>query len=130
MLMTAAAHGKSIMVTALAILAFLLPNCSGDGDSGGDSGGSVQDSGTESGEDAAVGPWECLEGNVARRKSDGHTTRCGLLRCTVEDGCGNTALGCQSEEDCVSSTLEAGWEVDLEVICDITCSPLYEFPDS
>ena len=41
----------------------------------------------------------------------------GLVRCTVEDGCGNTALGCQGEEDCVSSTLEAGWDVDLEVSC-------------
>ena len=92
--------------------------------------GAVLVSGTESGEDAAVGPWECLEGNVARRKSDGHTSGCGLLRCTVEDGCGNT-LGCQSEEDCVSSTLEAGWDVDLEVNCvDRMCRERLEFPDS
>jgi hypothetical protein len=119
---------KSIMAAALALVAFLLPNCSGDGDDGG--GGSVRDSGTESGEAAAVGPWECLQGNVAQRKSDGHTTPCGLLRCTVEDGCGNPVLGCQSEEDCVSSTLEAGWDVDLEVICDDgTCLDRIQFPD-
>ncbi len=119
---------KSVMAAALALVAFLLPNCSGDGDDGG--GGSVQDSGTESGEAAAVGPWECLHGNVARRKSDGQTTPCGLLRCTVEDGCGNSALGCQSEEDCVSSTLEAGWEVDLEVICSYgLCDSVDEFPN-
>lgn len=38
---------------------------------------------------------------------------------------------CESEDDCVSSTLEGGWDVDLEVICvDRLCRERPEFPDS
>jgi hypothetical protein len=107
------------MSTMLVALAVLLPSCGGDGDSenGGGSGGSTLDAAVpDTGDEAAEGPWECLEDNVARRKSDGDTGGCGLLRCTVEDGCGNS-LGCDAEEDCISSTAEAGWDVDLEVSC-------------
>jgi len=106
-----------IVLTTLAALFLMLAGCSGDGDSEGGSSGAPQDGGADTVDDVAVGPWECLENNVARRKSDGKTNPCGLLRCTVEDGCGNTALGCENEEDCVSSTAEAGWDVDLEVRC-------------
>lgn len=96
---------------------FLLPSC-GDSDTGSGGGGSSGSAQLDAGDtDAAEGPWECLEGNIAHRKADGETKDCGLVRCTVEDGCGNTALGCKSNDDCVSSTAEAGWEVDLPVTC-------------
>ncbi len=107
---------RFIMTTLGAGLSLLVASCgSSDGGPGpgGGSGGTMGDGAVAS--DAAEGPFECLQGNVARRKSDGDTEPCGLERCTVQDGCG--ALGCETDDDCVSSTLEAGWQVDYPVKC-------------
>ena len=108
---------RLIMVAIAAGISLLVASCgSSDGgpEPGGGSGGSTND-GSVAG-DAAEGPFECLkEGNIARRKSDGDKQPCGLERCTVQDGCG--ALGCETDDDCVSSTLEAGWHVDYPVKC-------------
>lgn len=104
-------------------LIFLLPSCGasdgdgGGGGGGGGSGGSDPDAQVADDVDAAEGPWECPEKNIARRKTDNYTQDCGLLLCTTADGCGNVALGCDTDDDCVKSTLEAGWEVDLPVHC-------------
>ena len=126
-----------MMLTTLALL-LTLAGCSGDGDSGNGAGGAPQDSGTDAvddtvddtADDTAVGPWECLENNVAKKKLDGKETSCGFNRCTVEDGCGNTALGCENNDDCISSTLEIGWDTDLRVWCNGgACTPDSTFHD-
>jgi hypothetical protein len=111
---------RLIMVAIAAGISLLVASCgSSDGgpEPGGGSGGSTSD-GSVAG-DAAEGPFECLkEGNIARRKSDGDTEPCGLERCTAQNGCGVPgALGCETDDDCVSSTLEAGWQVDYPVKC-------------
>jgi len=121
---------RTLTVSMVVLIASLTSGC-GDGDDGSGGGASSgQDAGldaqAETSDEPAVGPWECLPNNIARRKSDGDIVECGFLKCTVEDGCGNTALGCQSDEDCVSSTLEVGWTVDQPVHCDTdrhVCSP-------
>lgn len=122
---------KKILCCCLALTGALWGGCGGDsttndpaGTGGGadDAAGPGDGSGEES--EAAVGPYECLEGNVARMKDGGYTEKCGLRRCKEDVGCAG-ALGCKSDDDCVSNTLEAGWTVDYPVTCDEShaCEP-------
>jgi hypothetical protein len=103
------------MTRMIATLCVLCAAGLGTGCGGGDSGSPNTEKPTsdaaapDTGAEAATGPWECVENNVAVWKENGTRVPCGGFRCHVEDGCGNYAAeGCKSDDDCISSTEELG----------------------
>jgi len=94
-------------------------------DTGDDGAADDADSATndeESGAPPVEGPWECIENNVSVNKETGVTRPCGLNKCFPGIGCKNDWRGgrCESDDDCISSTAEAGYPMDCPVWCDIT----------
>ena len=89
-------------------------------DAGGDGDSATHDA--ESGAPPVEGPWECIENNVSVNKETGVTRPCGLDKCFPGIGCKNDWRGglCESDDDCISSTAEAGYAMDCPVWCDIT----------
>ena len=102
---------------------------SGQGGSGGQprqDGGDVEDATADSEAAPAEGPWECVFPNTAVHKERGWTEECGFDKCRAGTGCKQKTLGrCETDDDCISSTLERGWEGDRPVFCDSSflCSP-------
>ena len=98
-------------------------NGDADTDNDGDVGdGDSATSDAESGAPPVEGPWECIENNVSVNKETGVTRPCRLNKCFPGIGCKNDWRGglCESDDDCVSSTAEAGYAMDCPVWCDIT----------
>ena len=97
-------------------------NDAGRGGSGG-KGGTGGDSGTGGADDTGIGgfegPWECeLPSNRATNTETGAVRPCGLFRCYPGIGCPKLTEGCDSDDDCIDSTLEIGWTRDIRVYCD------------
>ena len=121
--------------TTLAVIGFsigfLIPACSSSGPESGDpvppgTGGNTGDSAVhnDSGGDASgdgdtgpLGPWDCsVPGQARWIATDVDLVRyCGFFGCSSERGC---KIRCDSDDDCISSTLQLGWEHDLRVFCD------------
>jgi hypothetical protein len=119
---------KNVMMALFWLLAsgFAL-GCGGDGTtdaaggaagSGGEDGDATSDAFSEAGDaETADGPWECADVHTAIHPASGYIDDCGLLRCKIGVGC-HSVKGCSTNDDCVSSTAEAGWQVDYPVYCD------------
>jgi len=91
-----------------------------DGGVGGDSGA---DADADSEETHSNDPYECIFPNKSVEKATGRTVDCCEYKCSTLTGC--KWPPCESDDDCVDSTLELGWEQHFPVVCTDTfyCDP-------
>jgi hypothetical protein len=125
------------MTRMIATLCVLCAAGLGTGCGGGDSGSPNTEKPTsdaaapDTGAEAATGPWECVENNVAVWKENGTRVPCSTYRCHVDDGCGDIqSKVCKSDDRCISSTAETGDPPDkardvrcIDGVCSVVPNP-------
>ncbi|MCL2823367.1 MAG: hypothetical protein FWD57_05190 [Polyangiaceae bacterium] len=124
---------RTLLTASITIfVSFLLSACSGspgtvdnpeDTGTGGNGGDGGPDQPNEADVDADVGDepiegkWTCGENNRAIEIGTGYVWICGMDKCVEGIGCLGWDEPCESDDECIESTLEIGWEVDLAVHC-------------
>jgi len=89
-----------------------------EGGSGGDSGSDADaevDADADSVETPSDDPYECIFPSKSLEKATNLVESCGTYKCSTLIGC--KWPPCDSNDDCVASTLELGWELEFPVVC-------------
>jgi len=104
----------------------------GSGGMGGNAGDAPNDETSNDSDTGADEPessylFQCIFPNTAVNNETWEQEYCVYRKCTPERGCEtNLPNGkCESDDDCIDSTCDIGWNGHAPVICDVTqmCSP-------